>query len=1437
MSLFKIGLSCAAISLTSLVVDLTRPAQAQNLVKVVVEQNLYEQITPEISQYIRDLEGEGYTISLSTGNWADPTEVRALLQTELHNGLVGAVLVGRIPMAQFNLPNNVNDTYWHNFYTPLYYMDLDGVWGGQQSGVYTSHSGNRDPEIWVGVIRAENLPAAGNETDLIRKYFQKVHAFRTGNHYLPPARAFQFYHTIKPNYADLGLIFSEVSDYGCATTADRLLQLFQDENGYYFGTINTASGASVHHFHKLPDVWPLPESYWLENHVPDDVNYENVKQSNPKILFYHLATSETGRFDMQNNLSGMYVFGTDFGLGALASTQHSIIGDSFYKHLAEGKSIGESFKEDFKYFLNILGNGGNTSTEWCPSWDPGSGPEILNQRFYSAIYVGDPTLRVAYSNVVDNKPPQIYNVTVLNITMNSAEIHWETDEPSDSQVEFGLTTSYGQTTKLQPDLVREHKVVLSDLTMNSTYHFRVLSRDKAGNVSISEDYTFTTEGDRTPPQITSLQILDISETTARFTWKTDEPADAQVEFGFTEAYGQASPRSTSLSVNHSIVLTGLQPNTTYHARALSRDAHGNLAFSNDTTFKTIQKLDQSPPIITNIQVNDITSHSARITWQTNEPATGQVEYGTSTTYGKLSPLTVNLQTMHEINLEGLLPGTVYHFRVHSADSQNNKAVSTNRTFTTLGDNQAPLIYNIAVEELTSTSALISWETSEPATGHINYGTSLSYGQSTPSDSSFVLQRSIKLRDLKPNSTYYFKVVSVDSSGNQAESAGYFFLTPQQQPSFYTKVEAESMQVQFGEGFISENGNALSLVPGSKIVHNLDYPEDDIYLIIIKFRQTNYHRTADVVLLLDDVPQANLRLQSERYTLSTIRSFVAKGRHKMGLSFADTPDAPQEVVIDWVVIVSSKVAQVETLSISSLEIKNITDATAVVGWQTNIDASGKIEYGTDRSYSHMQYEALPKRVHSFVLTGLQDTTTYYIRVSNQVPNSTESVRQESSFVTLYDRFAPVLKRVMAVLKGKIVSILWESTEPVRSKVHYGLSETPGVQTLVHENLTQIQRDTLYNLEPNSTYHFKIEAIDRRGNIGHSNTFVFISPQRSDAYGYLFHLELEHAKYRTGGMPLEEGGGWELTQSGWVADSTFFPETANYSFNIHAKAMPASEKWPTIEIKLNGSLMGTIPVQSNEFQTYSTTLPVSQGIHEIAFSLSNPKIGNRNAPAVVVDWLTVVSGTMVFDLQPPVITQVQVNSISQTGAVISWQTNEPTAGSVAYGLTPAFGQLQSSESSAALSHVVSLNGLLADRLYYYKVIALDAAGNQTEGPVFTFKTLPAPTAVKDDFGGGTVGVPSSFEVLPSYPNPGNATTHFKIAIAEPGILQAVIYDLLGREVDILYAGPVDPGYKILRWFPGKIHQGSAITNGIYFLRTTFNNASGFSRSKTIRFLLFR
>ncbi|MBA2480143.1 MAG: fibronectin type III domain-containing protein, partial [Planctomycetes bacterium] len=332
-------------------------------------------------------------------------------------------------------------------------------------------------------------------------------------------------------------------------------------------------------------------------------------------------------------------------------------------------------------------------------------------------------------NTADTIAPTITSVSASSITTSSATISWTTNEASDSRVDYGTTTGYGSSTTLAAAMVTAHAQGLSGLSASTLYHYRVRSSDAAGNLAISGDFTFTTA---TPADITAPIISSVSAnpgvTTATITWTTDEAADSQVDYGISTAYGTSTATNATLVTAHSQSLSGLTASTLYHYRVRSRDAAGNVITSGDFTFTTSATPDTTAPVISAVTATAITSTGATITWTTDEASDTQVQYGTTTAYGSSTTLNTTKVTAHSQVLTGLTAGTLYHYRVKSADAAGNLATSGDFTFTTSAapDTTAPVISAVTATAITSTGATITWTTDEASDTQVQYGTTTAY---------------------------------------------------------------------------------------------------------------------------------------------------------------------------------------------------------------------------------------------------------------------------------------------------------------------------------------------------------------------------------------------------------------------------------------------------------------------------------------------------------------------------------------------------------------------------------------------------------------------------------------------------------------------------------------------------------------------------------------
>lgn len=92
------------------------------------------------------------------------------------------------------------------------------------------------------------------------------------------------------------------------------------------------------------------------------------------------------------------------------------------------------------------------------------------------------------------------------------------------------------------------------------------------------------------------------------------------------------------------------------------------------------------PVISDIEVSNITTKSATISWITDSLSDSNIEYGLEKGSYFLSASNGNFTTEHEITLEGplLTSGAKFHFRVFSKDKLNNLSTSEDMSFELIG---------------------------------------------------------------------------------------------------------------------------------------------------------------------------------------------------------------------------------------------------------------------------------------------------------------------------------------------------------------------------------------------------------------------------------------------------------------------------------------------------------------------------------------------------------------------------------------------------------------------------------------------------------------------------------------------------------------------------------------------------------------------------------
>ncbi|MFA7254322.1 MAG: fibronectin type III domain-containing protein [Patescibacteria group bacterium] len=416
--------------------------------------------------------------------------------------------------------------------------------------------------------------------------------------------------------------------------------------------------------------------------------------------------------------------------------------------------------------------------------------DISTTYYYRLRSLDDVANWSAYSETVsmrpagtDQTPPQITGPDPsVSSQSTTATVVWLTDENSDSFVDFGTTVDYGYT-QGKVEQTTSHSVELIGLDPDTLYHFRIRTRDGAGNLALGSDFTF-----RTVSMAATAGVPAITGATAQkpgadpeevtIIWTTDKSSTSQVLYGLSEDnLGSETLNDAALNTTHYVKLTKLKPNTKYYYKARSVDQYGNEKIDEVKYFVTSQT-GVSTPKISGVEVSDITLNSAIVSWETTVVTSSTIEYGIDINYGsKIDDQSTGSTTKHLIRLKDLVSGQKYHFRVLGQGVDNTLIASDDYVFSTL---TLPVISNLAITSITSEEATITWSTNIETDSFVDfsvYSTSTAGAEaSSQGRSETVKDHAVTLSNLTPATTYRIIVKSRDIYGNLASSDSQTFKT-------------------------------------------------------------------------------------------------------------------------------------------------------------------------------------------------------------------------------------------------------------------------------------------------------------------------------------------------------------------------------------------------------------------------------------------------------------------------------------------------------------------------------------------------------------------------------------------------------------------------------------------------------------------------------------
>ena len=414
------------------------------------------------------------------------------------------------------------------------------------------------------------------------------------------------------------------------------------------------------------------------------------------------------------------------------------------------------------------------------------------------------------------------------------------------------------------------------------------------------------------------------------------------------------------------------------------------------------------------------------------------------------------------------------------------------------DTTAPVISGVANLSLGLSEATIAWTTDELATSRLEYGTTPSYGQNATLDASALLAHSAILTGLASGTTYYYCIHATDLAGNTSNSCAHTFTTAA------APATASSTSVA-----VDTTPPNISLVTATSVTTDsvtIGWTTDKVSNAEVEYGTTAGYGT---VTPLDTALSLTHSVTLTGLTPNTEYHFRVRSADEIG-NTAVSPDntfttaAPVSGGVTTTAPEASTTVSTggtaagaqATLLISAIETASIASSTVTIAWQTDLPADSQIEYGNSVNLGSLTpLSSTLTTSHSVTISGLSPNTNYTYRIKSKPSGAlVATVSGLHEFSTLSHSTpivapANITSVAAASTTASGATIAWTTDKGATSQVEYGLSTGYGGLSSYSAAFTTAHSVSLANLEPGTTYHYRVKSTDEAGNITFSTDQTF------------------------------------------------------------------------------------------------------------------------------------------------------------------------------------------------------------------------------------------------------------------------------------------------------------------------------------------------------------
>ena len=593
------------------------------------------------------------------------------------------------------------------------------------------------------------------------------------------------------------------------------------------------------------------------------------------------------------------------------------------------------------------------------------------------------------------------------------------------------------------------------------------------------------------------------------------------------------------------------------------------------------------------------------------------------------------------------------------------------------DASAPaIVVGPLATETTDTSAVIQWQTSEPANSSV-----AGSGFAAVSNPDYVVNHSLTVTGLSPSTTYTATVSSTDAAGNGPAQGSVTFTT-------LAEVDVDPPVIISGPliSEVTDTGAVVRWTTSEPAQTVLNWGAGSLGSVA---QPDGVLRTEHEVALSGLSPLTNYSVQASATdaggngpTLSSVVDFKT-------LAAPDT-EAP--------------------LIINGPFVTDITQTEATITWATNEPAVSGVSLNDGTQYYVYRDENLVTE-HEVRVIGLNLATLYNYTVSStDAQGNGPTLAGPDTFTTLdnADVDPPEITEGLKIvgITHQSAVIHWRTNEPADSVVIYGLTEGNLNLSTSDAKLQRKHVLQLTDLEPDTVYYLRGQSTDSAGNAATTAIGEFKTRSRPATTG---------PKFTTPPAVVNGSGTKALIR--WETD-----EAAECSVTYQASGSSEEQRIDKKGMKTKHQALLSGLAEGTSY-SYSVTCRNAAGV-ESTFDGSTNTASLFDEP---LEWLYAAVNRVLFnqaiaqtssgsflvsareDVAAPIVGVLTVEEASGSTLVLKVATDEPSTLEVRYGA----GNLRQSTASTDYEneHIVVLGNLSPSTAYNVEVRARDIAGNVT------------------------------------------------------------------------------------------------------------------------------